>query len=271
MSSTLAPPIPFDAWQPFAGAVGDYRESHDTLGNLAEQIFDELNKRRRELESQEARLRHDVEQSEQQLRQRLHELELANQRDAMALEQAQASLLAAADQDTGRADVQAELAATQAELAALREQLAAAGEPAEALRQQLKDAEHERRSLEMELENVRARAVELSDNLAAQKRQAAEDRTHWSSELKEMRRLLERQAELIGQREARPNGGPANAATANAGGAAAAASRTPQRGGPSPATAKPTPKADDAVLGSVMAQFENLQKDRLRRRSNPSS
>lgn len=240
------------------------------LGNQLAASQAELSTVRAELTSTAARLAEqcaaaiEYEKSEQNLRQRLHELELAAQRDATALEQAQAALAAASNQDSGRAELQSQLDAKAAELAQLREQLASADGPAVALRQELNDAELERRSLEMELENVRARAVELSDNLAAQKRQANEDRTHWSNELKEMRRVLERQAELLSQRDSR-------AGAAHSSADSPAGSNNTSRPSAQSNPTKQTPSTDDAVLGSVMAQFENLQKDRLRRRSKSSS
>ena len=117
-----------------------------------------------------------------------------------------------------------------------------------ALQQRMQEIEDERRMLELELETVRTRSVEMIEELTEQKRQIAEERSHWAGELKHMRRLLEKQSEgrAVPQAENHPP--------------AAAAAREH-----APANAA---RHADPVLGSVMAQFEMLQKDVARRRAS---
>jgi len=105
----------------------------------------------------------------------------------------------------------------------------------------------QREALENELELVRMRAAELAESLAEQGRQIAQERAQWNEELRRMRRLLEtlasaRQGPAVPEAEEPPVAEPA-----------AAASRT---------------SSEDPVLGSVMAQFQMLQKDLARRRRN---
>jgi len=106
--------------------------------------------------------------------------------------------------------------------------------------------------LESELELVRRRNAELAQTLDRQERQVAEERTQWSGELKELRRLLEAQSGLIEHRlnETSP---PQPAAPAAANDVSDAA--------------KPDASPPDAVVDSVMAQFAKLQQDVKQRRS----
>jgi len=103
--------------------------------------------------------------------------------------------------------------------------------------------ERERGVLENELETVRARAAESAELLAQQKRQMAEQQAQWMEELKRMRRLLEAMARRLCEPDE------------------ASATHVPQR-----AAAGAGEPAGDPVLDSVMAQFERLQKDLVRRR-----
>lgn len=178
----------------------------------------------------------------------------------------------------GRRQVERELAeraadlqrqgATMVEL--LRRQEQAASAPASAppsapdgqLLGQVRQLEDERRALEREravleseLEAVRNRAAEMTETLAEQKRQMAEQRDQWAEELRRMRHLLETLTGRLAESPSRPE--PA-APAAPAGRPAPAAGPGSPGGG-----------AGDAVLDSVMAQFQMLQKDRARRREKP--
>ncbi|GAB6167194.1 hypothetical protein JCM19992_31940 [Thermostilla marina] len=126
------------------------------------------------------------------------------------------------------------------------------------LEEELSAAEQDRIALETELEVVRNRAAELLDMLSEQRRQMAEERSHWSGELKRLRRLMEvlldRQIdtgapgeyEAAGQSHPRVVGYEEQERT-----------RAVASGG-----------SVDPVLESVSAQFEILQKDLSRRRRN---
>jgi len=129
----------------------------------------------------------------------------------------------------------------------LDEELKEKLERAEQERTQL---EQERLVLETELDTVRNRAVEMTETLADQRREIGEERQRWALELKRMRSLLE----ALAKRQMQPP----------------AASGPPQTPVGVEAAAPVTPSApasgDDPVLDSVVAQFEMLQKDIVRRR-----
>lgn len=102
----------------------------------------------------------------------------------------------------------------------------------------------ERVELESELELVRGRAAELQDLVDAQRRELAEVRSEMSNELRQLRRLIEQQAEVLAR-----SGGPASPAT------------------PLEAELDASDAAgDDPVMNSVAAQFARLQKDMAQRR-----
>jgi chromosome segregation ATPase len=174
--------------------------------------------------------------------------------------QAQAVQLADVVRELGQ--TRGELAAARHEMLGHREELRGAAEAAAAvapaehesrLEEQLHHSEEERLALqqerallESELETVRSRAAEMAETLSQQKRQISEERDQQSEELRRMRHLLEGLAGRLAE--------PPPAA--------------------SPETLEPparsaAPPAGDAVLDSVMAQFQMLQKDRARRREKP--
>ncbi len=131
---------------------------------------------------------------------------------------------------------------------------AAAAEPSQRFAEELHRMEQERAAieqeravLERELEAVRSRAAELSEMLAGHQRQMAEERSQWSDELKRMRRLLE----VMSQRQSAQQ--------------TAAEYRLAEPVAAAPAAAAPA-ASGDPVLGSVLAQFEILQRDLARRR-----
>ena len=113
------------------------------------------------------------------------------------------------------------------------------------LEQQQSSLEKERAVLETELETVRRRAAEMADSLAEQKRLAAQQQSQWTEDLRQMRIMLE---SLIREftESRRQTDAPPRVAPASTVGAVASA---------------------DPVLESVLAQFEILQQDRLRRRA----
>lgn len=118
------------------------------------------------------------------------------------------------------------------------------GEDAE----QVSELEQERAALEAELELVRGRAAELYEALAQERRVLAEHRLETNNELKQLRRIVEKQAELLTDRAA--------AAPAHREVAVDDVDDEPIEAS---ATADP-------VISSVMAQFAKLQKDVAERR-----
>jgi chromosome segregation ATPase len=96
--------------------------------------------------------------------------------------------------------------------------------------------EQDRCALEAQVELLRGRTVELNETLTEQRHQAAEHQAALASELKRMRSLLE-----------------------------AISGRMQQDGRPG-ADSKHIPSADEALLDSVLSQFQLLQKDVAQRR-----
>jgi hypothetical protein len=175
--------------------------------------------------------------------------------------------------------------AAQAEAAQAAESTHDDGQPSEmelALQGKVTELESDRQALEDELETIRTRAVEMAEVIAEQKRQMAEDQSQWMAELRQLRRLLDKQEKLISQQaelanaagDADPPGfsgsnGRSDTTPVAVNGSAAHASPTTAAGSEStlPQTATRTRLSHpDPVLGSVMSQFELLQKDVARRR-----
>jgi len=161
--------------------------------------------------------------------------------------------LASARDEVGRMNTLAmDLAETKADLAEARAKMLTLSEnPPEAdggLADQIHELENERNLLESELEAVRNRSRELAERLADEKRRAAEERTEWSTELKHLRHALEKQSRQLNEQPAAESEYAASVPIHEA----------PPR--------EPLPMRDP-VLDSVMAQFESLQKDLIRRRA----
>jgi hypothetical protein len=162
-----------------------------------------------------------------------------------------------------------------------------ASEPAEAdsqLQAKVSEMEKDRAALEEELENVRSRAVSMSQTITEQKRQMADEHAQWTAELRQLRRILDKQATWIAQQTEgglawSPAGyGPAGVPIP--GGFPPNVNQYPQN----PAAVRPAEPEHwrraaqggsatasqghgDPVLGSVLSQFELLQKDVARRRN----
>jgi chromosome segregation ATPase len=114
-----------------------------------------------------------------------------------------------------------------------------------------KEWEREKASLVEMLEAERSRAAELSDLLLAKERQFAEERAAWNEELQRLRRLTE---------------APASLAPAPAPVAAATQAAAPREQAARPRRAAPQ-EAVDPVLGSVLAQFEAIEREVARGRT----
>lgn len=135
------------------------------------------------------------------------------------------------------------------------------------------ELEQDRQALEQELEEVRTRAADLGKTIGEQKRQMADERAQWTAELRQLRRILDKQASWIAQQSRQP----AAFATglAEPGVALPADSMPPMPGQAVVANTNgyPTPPPPavnrDPVLGSVLSQFELLRKDLERRRAPP--
>ena len=140
-----------------------------------------------------------------------------------------------------------ELVTMQAELTLGREQLLSAQEPSQTRASaRVSELEQEVQALEEELEITRRRGAELSDALAQQERDVNVERSGWTIELRELRRLFESRSVAV----------PIPDATVPP---VAVVEVEPRR-----ATAEP---AADPVIGSVLQQFAQLQREASARRT----
>ncbi len=231
-----------------------------------DEAWEEVERKRQQVEQEHGRLAAVGEEDDARLAQMLEEAdrERAALRAALEAAQSQGDRLVQVTEELSHA--RTELAEARQEIQRLRDGLEnGRAEPAEAppddaLREKLNALQEERAQqdqervvLESELDMVRNRAAEMAENLAEQQRQMADERQQWAHELKRMRRLLE----TLSTRGL----GTVTAPAAQAGPVEA----QPAADGPhqKPAAAQ---AEGDPVLGSVMAQFEMLQKDIVRRR-----
>ena len=170
--------------------------------------------------------------------------ELEQQRAALEQElgEARGQISRLADANAELAKVRGELAAARAELLDQSGRSANASESDGAWRDQVRDLQHERAMLEAELETVRRRVVEMAETASSEKQRTAQERSEWSKEFKQLRKLLEVQTLSPAKTPAPAEAVPAAAAQVAAGGG-------------------------DPMLESVMAQFDMLQKDIARRRT----
>jgi hypothetical protein len=133
--------------------------------------------------------------------------------------------------------------------------------------------------LEEELENVRTHSVNMQQVIEDQKRQMAEDSAGWTAELRQLRRILDKQATWIAQQRESSTQYPADSEPPQAEDYPAGqppilpirTAQTSNRPIEQPAAMRATGTAGqagrhDAVLGSVLSQFEMLQRDVARRR-----
>jgi hypothetical protein len=140
--------------------------------------------------------------------------------------------------------------------------------------ERMAEAEQERQALEEELETVRQRCEELAGTVAEQKRQIAEERAEWTAEFRQLRKILDKQSQILAQRmdnhaQAPPVAAPAAAACAapNGSNGANGAGAANGANGANGANVMAARGGIDPVLGSVMTQFQLLQKDAARRRA----
>jgi len=263
-------------WGKIQGAMNEFRAWHDDTARFFTGMFEELGSLYESLVLQEQRMEKQASigqdtvaesdtagDSRWDLLFKEYEEDRAELRRTEQVIQQQLVQLSAVATDLAGAQnefntVRSELARHGDELAAARSQTASASQESEGsiknkiheLEQQQSSLEKERAVLESELEAVRRRAAEMADSLAEQKRLAAQQQGQWAEDLRQMRALLETMAQQFAQSRRQSDSMSAIEPTP----AVAAAALT------------------DPVLESVLAQFEILQQDRLRRRpANPES
>jgi DNA repair exonuclease SbcCD ATPase subunit len=154
------------------------------------------------------------------------------------------------------------------------------------LQNKVAELESDRQALEEELENIRTRAVNMAQVIADQKRQMSEDQSQWMAEFRQLRCILDKQTKWITQQtqmglvptttadaslhvESSTNNG-SSALDINSDDNAAHPPKQfdhSSRGVQFPAAPqRAAGNHADPVLGSVLSQFEFLQKDVARRR-----
>jgi chromosome segregation ATPase len=254
-------------WQPIGETVAEFRNECADFEHLIESLFDQLDVLRCEL----GRKMHDLQQERDRVAQRERELaeqREENQRAAHQFEHQEAKLSAALSEIDELKNVVASQQESSVESAALAQELAAAQHEISELRaqllarpaggandQQVAELEQERSALESELELVRGRAAELYDSLSQERRVLNELRTESAAELKQLRRLVERQSELLAERAT--SGNASNTLTVSRETIMAESARE---------SADDAGPAADPVVNSVMAQFAKLQKEVAERR-----
>ena len=240
VSTSSTSHAPFDS-KPIRDLFDGVRSEHSKLNEYLEQTFDELEILRASLDEYQI----DLKNQHSEVERVREELDGVNRSESEQLEAIKAEL------DTART-----------ELEQLRqhniEELTADGEGAQReitlLRDQIAEFKQERDVLEKELESVRGRACELTDAMDRAKREMAEERAQWTVELNKMRQLLERQMEL--NTSLRPTAVGPTAVGAIADVPVDAIEERPSDEAP--------PEA--AVVGTVMAQFDNIRRQRAVRR-----
>ena len=231
-----------------------------------EQAWKEVDERRTRIEHERGQVAAAGAEANGQLLEMLEETgrERSALQTALEESQRQSDRLAQVADELSR--TRTELVEARQEIERFRERLdhggadRAAAQPDPKLQEQLHALEQERAErgqervvLESELDMVRNRAAEMAETLAQQQQQMADERQQWAQELKRMRRLLE----TLSSR------GLEHPAAAEALPTRVAPRRTT---GKSPDEAPAARPNGDPVLGSVIAQFEMLQKDIVRRR-----
>jgi len=277
MAAELASSIAVDGWEPLTRCLEQLRGGHAEVDQFLRGLLEELDQTHSQLSQHELQLLRQREQladQRDQLAQREQsaqqgdagdertqaELEsLREERDELRkqLKQERAQGAKLTDAALELTTVQAELARAQGELAEERKvRREVDGNLGEDVQGLVSGLEQERAVLETELEAIRRRAAELSGTLDEQKRRAEQDREKWAAELAHLRRILQQQAEWLAEQH-RAQAVPAQTP-------AAPPVHAEQPRASAPAAAEES--GEDTVLESVMAQFEMIQKDIVRRR-----
>jgi len=201
---------------------------------------------RAEAEEAQCKQRLDMQSEQnQQLREQITRMESEAELSRGELARLRGQFTPLAESAVETAELRVQLAAEQAELVRLRETAAVRGDSL--LSEQLAAERTQRSELESELDVLRHRSAELSETLAEQKRLWAVERDQWNEELRQLRRALERQADLLAQRGA-------------------------QTADDQPGAARPAATREaDAVVGALREQFEMLQRNKVRQLAKTAS
>lgn len=278
-TSTMEPPVGprSPAWQPLqqtladaCGGLAAFHERVQVIFSDLDRLRDDLDRRAHEISRQEndlARREAAFADQRKEIGRLSHQVEHREAETASAwaeVEKLKAELHVAdkerkewrARWESTAADPSGNNSETAKELTETKKELAAAKKKIEELQNQLKslegmenaqeaiaELEQDRADLEAELALVRDRAEELYNKTREQKEELNDQRDALMSELKQLRRVVERQAELL----AESRGG-------RGGDGASHVIKSVER---------------DPVLDSVTSQFARLHKDANSRRNKP--
>lgn len=238
-----------------SSALADYTARLSELEQELAAARSELDGTRQELQAERQRQIAAGDDTTQELREQIAVLESERAELSEELEAARSQTARLASAAMELADARAELADSRELRLHERETVLAGAGHAGVVDEQLQLLQQERAALEAELEIVRNRAAELAETAADERRRGAEERAEWSGELKQLRRALEKQAQLLLRYQEVASASPAQLVEAPASRSANGSNSY-------------APFASDPVLDSVMAQFEMLQKDLVKRRGD---
>jgi hypothetical protein len=244
-------PSSFD-WNPEESPLRLFCPELDEIERQLLQSFDECDVWRLALEEEQAALvseRAAIETEQQTFRKQ--QAEFAVQQKEFLLQSEQTNAPPSTDSEA-LASLEEKLLLAEQEIELLREQSQLQAAWVEQHKQERLQHEELYAVLELELEHVRNRAGELSDNLACSRSEWDLEKSHWEQERKELQSLLAQQQARIkdcpGNHEPQITDMPTTAQSLEFG-------------------SEPGGKKEDAVVvGSVLAQFERIRNERAIRR-----
>lgn len=204
-----------------AASVGqpllELRKSQAALAVLVARLFEDLERRRRQLDRDARELR--TARVEFERATAAAQTRGAQQTTDHGDEESVKRVLLArlSDASADLAELRAQLTALRAELAVARG--AADGQDSAPGQQQLNQLELERRTLQAELDAARRHTADLEAQLTECRRRFDEDRSEWNGELRQLLRLLERQSQTLEERLAQALDDPGSPHSAQAAGA----------------------------------------------------
>ncbi|HEX3998857.1 MAG TPA: hypothetical protein VHX65_09930 [Pirellulales bacterium] len=231
-----APTIPAVDWRPIQGSLGAFRTGYEEIEQFIGQLLDEIDTAWQQLEAERVRAS------------AISTRVVTNDGcpDANAARETREN---AHDDDARRSAENCSLVPFDAQ------SLADDSEPARfagAVARRISELEQDRFALQAEVEFLRRQLTEQSDQISAERRMAAEERTVWAGELRQLREAIHRQMETFG---ALP---PTAALTVSD------VARADTAGDGAPA-------ASDPVLGPLLSQIKTLHRDAEARRQAPAS
>ena len=225
MSLNLSADI--EGWEDISRCLKSLGSGHDESARFLAAVFDQLELRLAEWGDEQKRWQSDRSSREIEFQRQAEELNQQREELTRQWERLQQERSTSESLFKGQTE---EIQRQRAESAAQRKQI-------EELQRGTEPLAAQRAELELELDTVRNRAVEMAEELESQKQQATKQQERWAEEFQSQRRLLEKLVSVLtqGRFEPREAEGPGKF------------------------------NGDAAVLGSLKAQFEKIQRERARR------